>query len=107
MWPQEGDLTADCLNDLHSFDKTLLKAHNFRPYSNNNLPLLTTSNPNFSVASNSSKSTTFKVILVDVSFFRQRGFCIHEEGEFIVLKNLTAEKLLEIASELHRKARET
>lgn len=106
MWSQEGELTADCLNDLHSFDKELLKTHGFRPYHNNNLPLRTTADPQYSVDRDSG-NTTFEVILVDVGFFRQCGFCIHEQDEFIVLKNLTAERLLEIASEVHRKARET
>lgn len=101
LWSKESKLSADCLNDLHSFDKQLLENHGFRPYQYNTLRLRTTSDVQLSVDCKG-ETASFNVVLVELDFFRQRDYCMCVEHDYVVLMHLTAEKLLEIALEVHR-----
>lgn len=104
LWSASEVLSADCLNDLHSFDKKLQDKNNiagFKSYENNTLRFSITSDADFKMKF-TSDSYLVDSILVDIEFFRRHEYHLKTDKDIIEIQQLTAEMLLKIVSEIHQ-----
>lgn len=100
----EEDLSADCLNDLHSFNRELQKKigiAGFKPYQNNTLQFPITDDADFKMKF-AGASYSVGSVLVDVDFFRRHEYRLKIDRDIIEVQQLTAEKLLKIVSEIRQ-----
>ena len=100
----EENLSADCLNDLHSFNKKLqekIGIAGFKPYENNTLRFLITSDADFKTKL-TSDSHLVDSILVDIEFFRRHEYRLKIDKDIVEIQQITAEMLLKIVSEIHQ-----
>ncbi len=107
IWSTGEELSADCLNDLHSFGsdwQEKVGIVGFKPYENNTLRFRITTNPDFKIKP-TDNSRTMSNVLMDVGFFEQRDYCLKIDTAIIEIQQLTATKLLKIVLELHQMVR--
>lgn len=105
-WITCGELSADCLNEIHSADKTILGELGLvdrKQYEHNTLQLNITRNHD-QYARETDNSTAIVHVLIDAQFFKQNEYNYNIFENSIRIKQLTALKLLDIVREVRRRA---
>lgn len=104
MWNTGEDLTADCLNDLHSSNNELCRlfgCDGILAYDDNSFRFRITEDPKFQLAFDGN-SHFGGFILLNVGLFSQAGFCCASSTDFIEIRNVSAEKLLQLVAIIHK-----
>lgn len=105
-WITCGELSADCLNEIHSADKTILGELGLadrKQYEHNTLQLsITRSHDQYTRATDN--STAIIPVLIDIQFFKQNKYNYSISESSIKIDQLTALKLLDIVREVRQRA---
>ena len=107
LWT-DGDLSADCFNDLHSFERVLrneIGFINFKPYVNNTLRFRASRQAQFKEG-HELNNRGIILIHIDSRCFDELNCKTTIENETIIIEQLTAETLLKILCEVRKRVLE-